>query len=112
MDDAGAVQHMHYTCASLHKADDLLPLHVNCHTGVFYYPKIRVQACMMLMTHTLMCSGRRLCSRPRVLGTTQYVHFSLQPWITLTQAVRSESRRGAVTSSRISMGSVATTWAP
>ena len=37
--------------------------------------------------------GHRDCSMPRVLGTTQYVQRSLQPWITFTQAVTSESRR-------------------
>ena len=40
-----------------------------------------------------MWCGQRLCSMPRVLGTTQYVQRSLQPWITFTQAVTSESRR-------------------
>ena len=33
---------------------------------------------------TRMASGARLCSTPRVLGTTQYVQRSLHPWMTLT----------------------------
>ncbi len=59
-----------------------------------------------------MASGARLCSAPRVLGTTQYVQRSLQPWMTLTQALSAESRRGTAMSSGMSTGSTATTWAP
>lgn len=61
---------------------------------------------------TRMASGARLCSTPRVLGTTQYVQRSLQPWMTLTQALSALSRRGTAMSSGMATGSTATTCAP
>ena len=41
-------------------------------------------------------SGVRDCSTPRVFGTTQYVHRSLQPWATLTHATTSDDLREVV----------------